>query len=51
MSDGPLLRLDPRRVWIDADETEALSADALNGTPAGAGESHCSAARRARSSA
>ncbi|MFB7355362.1 ATP-binding protein [Streptomyces gardneri] len=37
ISDGTLLRLDPHRVWIDADEAERLSADALAGTGAGTG--------------
>ncbi|MEX0167545.1 AAA family ATPase [Streptomyces sp. LMG1-1-1.1] len=30
VSDGTMLRLDPRRVWIDADEAEALSVEALS---------------------
>ncbi|WP_225802975.1 BTAD domain-containing putative transcriptional regulator [Streptomyces sp. NK15101] len=38
VSDGALLRLDPRRVWIDADEAEALSREALNGVLIGKGK-------------
>ncbi|MFE5793205.1 ATP-binding protein [Streptomyces sp. NPDC056503] len=37
VSDGTLLRLDPRRVWIDADEAEALSAAALSAAAPAAG--------------